>query len=855
MMQQQQTALERDFYSGQSTAEYVRRHDLYYGAPINDPMVGMPIGDGDTGTLLWQEANGLRLHVNKCDLWDLALDEDDCFCSSREEDLTCLRHGGELTVSLASPVFDMLYQQQHESRLSLGDATAGIYAKTPFGTVRARAFACARQRVSVLQLQYDAAEPEGVEIGLSRFGSRNFWRWYAQTRPDARAGLDGTRASCDGRLLYVVQRLRGTVFCLGALVCTQGEYESVQKNSRSVSLRLAPSRQVRFTVYYHISVAQSEEEAERACREALRKAEACGARAMHEQHTRQWADFWNRSRLHVADDFLENLWYLSLYYANSQCRGAYPPHFTVGLWGFRHDFVPWTYYFHYNMQHMYAPLEAAGHGELAEGYYAMRRRALPAACRYAERVKKKKGAFYHDVTDLFGRGANYDSHNCTPGAELALAMFRHYRMNGDERFLREVALPVMLGAAEFYMDCFERGEDGLFHIEGTTAYEGTPPFADTLTDLSAARALLGALLSLPRACLGETERERCRMLLQGLPAPSFTDMEAEESAEGRLLLGIGAGGPVCGAGKVMTVGRDAEGRGVRKNFGDPTRCFYGFPDTEMSPIYPSGTVGLKDRGSALFDTLCNNILLHGEPDSCMHWCMMPLYMARMGMAEELFSYMRSSAETWTVFPNGFCADGPSGREDAELRLRYNEVRAVGTGEKRRYEAYGFRHFDNENMPILAAALNEAVLQSYDGTLRLFPAIPRTESAAFTLYAEGGFRVSAQKQGEVLRAEIRSLRGEPCVLVLPGYLSKQQLGFLKEGRETIRPEITEKNGELYVELAGLLGAGERVEMSSGSPEPMAAAAPNTDCKSCGRRTLGTPRLFWEGECVDSGAELW
>ncbi|MCR5682687.1 MAG: hypothetical protein K6G29_09585, partial [Clostridiales bacterium] len=51
------------------TSARIPQHDLYFGTPVNHPTAGLPIGDGDTGSLLWTEKDGLHIHLNKCDLW------------------------------------------------------------------------------------------------------------------------------------------------------------------------------------------------------------------------------------------------------------------------------------------------------------------------------------------------------------------------------------------------------------------------------------------------------------------------------------------------------------------------------------------------------------------------------------------------------------------------------------------------------------------------------------------------------------------------------------------------------------------------------------------------------------------
>ena len=69
---------------------------------------------------------------------------------------------------------------------------------------------------------------------------------------------------------------------------------------------------------------------------------------------------------------------------------------------------------------------------------------------------------------------------------------------------------------------------------------------------------------------------------------------------------------------------------------------------------------------------------------------------------------------------------------------------------------------------VAAALQEMMLQSWDGALRIFPAWPRALDASFgTFRAEGAFLVSASwSRGAVTSLEVRSEKGGRCRLYPP-----------------------------------------------------------------------------------------
>ena len=836
-----------------NTVQRLPRHDLVFGSPVNDPKGGLPIGDGDICSLLWAGEDRLHIHVNKSDLWDDSRWENDVFCAGfeQEENLTSLRHGGEITLGFDSPCFDTYYQQCYDARLALGEAAAQLEAVTPFSAISLEAFACTAAHTTVLTCRATFVQPQAPSIVLSRFGSRNFWRWYEQMKDDPTVGLDGTQAYAEGSRLYVTQQLNGTCFCLGLAVESPVPFRAECIHSHSCRLVPEPATEHRFTLYYTIALGEDVAAAKVACAARLDEAMARGKEALQQSHREEWAAFWNRSYIDMPDDYIENIYYLSLYYLNSQCRGAYPPHFTQGLWGFRHDFVPWNYYFFYNMQHMYGPLNASGHGELAANYYRMRRDGLEAAQRYAGTIKGLDGAFYHDVTDRYGRGADYDSHNFTPGPQIAMAMWRYYRYSGDEAFLRDTALPVMRQTAALYLSLLKKEEDGLYHIHGTTAYEANPPTSDTITDLAMIRVLFTTLEGLTD---GE-ERARYQDVLGHLPDYTLLSMEPEEWQDGVIRFGIGAGQPAHGDGKILSYGFDEAGVPLRKNYGDPAcdKGGWGFPDVEMAPIYPSGQIGLAQQGTPLFEALTNQVLLHRDGSACMHWCMMPLYLARMGLAEQLAAHLPQMLSAWQVYPNGFDGDGPMGANVARQRQVYATPYEVSTRNTTRDKIHiatqPFRYFDFETTPIVAHGATEALLQSYDGILRICPATRAQDPVAFRLYAEGGFCVQAEvgESGYVITVD--SLRGERCLLKLPAYADGDALHLYRpqDGKTVPTPPTwitvgSERVLDLTAALAGgrVLLCSQPVEtLETVTPEP---AEKNRDMKRCGEAVLGSPALF-------------
>ena len=90
-----------------------------------------------------------------------------------------------------------------------------------------------------------------------------------------------------------------------------------------------------------------------------------------------------------------------------------------------------------------------------------------------------------------------------------------------------------------------------------------------------------------------------------------------------------------------------------------------------------------------------------------------------------------------------------------------------------------------------AATTEMLLQSQAGVIRLFPCWSRKKKAAFVVCRRGGFIVSAGwDPTSGLRAEIRSLTGEPCRIRWVGTrlprvtCEGRHLPVRREGREIV-----------------------------------------------------------------------
>jgi len=787
----------------------IARHDIVYQSPPEDPLQGIPLGNGDVGALAWCEGSRLIVAINKCDLWDDGPEgRFRNWDADQEEHSTALRHACRLIIDFHMPLFDHFYLSEFAARLSLADATMHLDLEGPFGKVGIHAFVSKQEGLLCGEVAATTGEPCPIDIMLERYGSRIFGHWYSQVRRDPSLGLSGTEGEIRGNDAFLTHRLTSGMFAVGLRLSSRGDAvpEAQRENSHSIRMRLPPTQSQRFNFLVAVT-SPLETGAVEAARAHLDVGERLGRQGLYQAHCRAWKAFWLRSLMESGDDYLDNLWHLTMYYANASQGGPYPGRFVHGLWGWNRDVQPWTFYFHWNQQQTYWPLNAAGHHDLIESYLNYRFNSLPHNRRDARELFGAEGAFVSDVAERRGYNSESEIANHTPVAQIAMDFWRQYQYTGDRAFLRERALPYILEAATFFESLLEQDGQGIYHARCGTGYEGWIKMRDVISELIYARVLFAAALQTLGECgLSHPHAPRWRSILEHLaPLPTVQpeDCFAKDDGELRFKRGffkgrvaptdrILAAGWSIEDGALLTgkVPSDEQGRPS----GDICEILYRleknqspyswlredmkqvdgiFPCLEVSAVFPSGLIGLGQKGSELYDLAASTALLYA-PDAT-GWDTLPIVLARLGLGDELAEILRNWPVRWQPYVNGFGHWGPRDvmRADTALRFRTNMVRDVSFPREERdhrrlpMPMWPFRHMTMEPMSVLSCAMNEALLQSYDGVLRIAPAATSDTSARFTLHAVGGFVVSSEiKDGIPGFIAIESRLGRRCVVQNP-----------------------------------------------------------------------------------------
>ncbi len=875
----------------------VSRHDLAYLTPPDDPLHGMPIGNGEVGALCWFEGSKIMMVVNKSDLWDDAeFGRFHNWDQGEEEHSTTLRHGGRIMIDFKAPVFDLLYLSDCRGRLSLADACVHLAVSGPFGSVTFKAFVNHSDNTLCCDIQSDMKEDTPIDITVERYGSRMFHHWYCVLKSNpahTQAVVEGTSASTDSKGMYVSHQLTGGKFALGTRVLAPRDIQvSYQRESSHHSTcRLSGKSKKSFSLLAAVTSPLAGDPVPEV-KKALDTAEVKGPAVMFSEHTQIWKNLWLRSLMETGHDFLDNVWHLLMYYALSSQGGRYPGRFIGGLWNHMRDFQAWGFYFHWNQQQMYWPLNAAGHHDLVAPYLNWRFEALPNSKKDARELFGVDGAIVSDVVERRGYNSEPEMNNHTPVAQIAMDFWRQYQFTGDETFLRRYALPYMIEAAKYFETLFVKEEDGIYHGNKGSGYEGGTDIRDCVTEIACARAIFPAVLEALRITgQQEDHAAKWRDIIDHL-APFMTvrqekDVIKREFPHWKYARGVYKGEPAL-SDRILAAGFVIEEGSVQPSLvpyepeelyiGDGTtpNCVHHdkpelridtflrkmargenpfipwvphmwafgpiFPFVEYAAIFPSGVLGLSGAKTDLFKAAVNTAKLFAG--ILNGWDPVSVVMARLGLSREMYQYLDRSVDNSPMFPNGLFADCQPEcvGVDGPLTLRSFHVWDKDSDPIDRrvhLPLKYFRHIGMEYPSILACALNESLLQSHDGILRVAPAADKTCSARFTLHAVGGFVVSGETEnGSPRWVHVESRLGKTCKLANPW--SRACLfrnGSFERDFDTPILEFQMKPGEKAMIVP------DRKVMSEWQIEPLEYAR-NEDAKFSPQKIniLGLPRMF-------------
>ncbi|MBR2474219.1 MAG: hypothetical protein IKB51_04235 [Clostridia bacterium] len=435
------------------------------------------------------------------------------------------------------------------------------------------------------------------------------------------------------------------------------------------------------------------------------------------KHSEWWRQFWSKSSVQLSDDTLELYWYIGLY-ANACC--ARNKKFPPGLYGYStSDGMLWfgDYHLNYNYEAAFYAFASSNHTELMECYSTPLNDFLPIAKHYAKKYLGISGAYYPVSIGPLGMETDYrpdtKEHGHlflgqkSNGAYASVIPMMHWYSTRDTEFAKREYYDFLLSVAEFWEN-YLIFEDGAYQIYNDALNEVEWYIAD---------------------CMPQGHDDKNSTLSCGLVRMLMKMIIDISKALGENLDKIPKWQHILdNLAPIETFEKDGTVylRGIAGS--DVVR------EVSIDAMYPAGAIG-KYTTPKLFEAVKNSHKYLQLWDSHNRFCSYYPLAARLEYPpEELISRIHANIANHGLSNGMFAFDG-GGLES------------------------------NSAIP---STLNEMLLQSYEGIVRLFPVWDKKQDASFSgLRAFGAFLVNATLKNGVVYAEIFSEKGMPLTLEAPG----------------------------------------------------------------------------------------
>jgi hypothetical protein len=433
-----------------------------------------------------------------------------------------------------------------------------------------------------------------------------------------------------------------------------------------------------------------------------------------------WSNFWANSGILEANSsdgqaqYMESLRTLYLFMEAASMRGTIPGSQAgvADMFNFGQDHQAWTpsATWLWNLRTQISANMSSGDFALNTPIFNLYQNALPGIEAWTkQQMGGLPGACVPEVMRFNGNGGdpspganaacsepgspNWNALDISSGPEISLYAWEQYQDTGDLNFLRSF-YPVMRDSAVFLLAYQKVGSDGKLHAVAN-AHETQWAVQDPTTDLTADSALFPVVIK--AAQLLGTDGSLVSQLntaIGQIPSWARTDY---------------------GHTQLLPASADAQNNDVIAWSYQPTAQTRNGENIDLEPVWPWNLITddpgpLKDLAVRTY----NHRVFTGGND----WSMDAIQAARLGMAGEVASKLVSITQSHQVYINGLADLGNT----------------VGT------EAY------IEQASGVATALNEALVQDYDGTLRIAPAWPAGWDVSGTVSVQGNTKVDVQVQG-------------------------------------------------------------------------------------------------------------
>jgi hypothetical protein len=761
-------------------AGVVGRSDVVLGRANTDAMEAMPLGNGRLGVAVWS-ADGLTAQLNRADT------------------LPYRYSTGQVTI----PGLAVLTSaKDYAGRLDLYN---GAFVESGAGMT---ATAYVQTNSDILIVDVTGADPEKPQTALLKLWEPRQPAATAQGGLGllAQSWLDNENPGASGRRFG----------SLAAITAEGRNVSAAVRDGRTIALTFTPNRDGSFRIVVASPHYAGDDAGGTAQSTAVRALASRDAR----QHETWWHDFWSRanwikvSSADGAGEYMENLRTLYLFSAAAESDGEYPGSQAgvADLFSAVRDHHQWdpAAFWHWNLRMQVGANLGAGLSHLNEPYFRLYRQNLVNMEKWTkEHMGGAPGICVPETMRFNGQGIEFETWdgnttkvsgwNCdaasgpyfnartiSTGAEVSLWIWQQYLATGDKAFLT-ANFPVMADSARFLLSYEKPGADGLLHTTPSNAHETQWDVVDPTTDLSARQALYP--VTIEAATLLHDEPALVRQLQAAIPRiPPLPRTEAGKPAS------------------LLPPAADAEGKDVIATSYQPAASVHNVENIGLEPVWPYDLIG---DTSPLF-SLARRTYRSRPNQGNIDWSYDPVQAARLGLGSAVGDTLIQITEANQKYINGFAKWGGAGEE-----------------------------FYVEQSAMVALALQEALVQDYDGVIRVAPAVPPGWDFDGAVSVRGNTRVWVQvRKGTPTAVGIEVKTAQPLKIRNPWPGKAVNVTVARTGK----PVMTNSAAPvlMFPAQAGAIYRIERAEGGAGMGFAPIDGAPATTSKKLGAAQIGIGR---------------
>jgi Glycosyl hydrolase family 95 catalytic domain len=530
-------------------------------------------------------------------------------------------------------------------------------------------------------------------------------------------------------------------------------------------------------------------------------------------HRLWWHNFWQHTaliRVRSADgsgQYMENLRDIYLFSSAAENASEYPGSQAgvADLFSAAKDAHQWdpAAFWHWNLRMQVAANLGSGNPQLNAPYFNLYRSALPTIEQWTARhMHSLPGACVPETMRFNGPGIEYETwgkpsteldcaadfhpyynaRTLSTGAEVSLWIWQQYLATNNRSFLAQ-NYPVMAASARFLMAYEKRGPDGLLHTSPSNAHETQWDVVDPTTDIAARMALYPAVIQAAQILHRDSDLvAKLQKELTHIPPLPRTQ------PSGTLTL--------------LPPSADAQGNDVIADSYLPAAKNHNVENIGLEPVWPYDLIG---EDSPLLP-LARRTFSHRPYPVTADWSFDPIQAARLGLGPQVAQTLVDLTKRYQTYVNGFANWGGASGE-----------------------------FYVEQSGVVADALQEALVQDYDGILHIAPAVPPGWDMDGSVYVRGNTKVDVQTlNGRPTTVVIES--GSNAALRVANPWSGRALQVIDAASGKSLPTTTE---HAIVSFAATIGHNYLLEPSGAAPLPFAAitAAPATQARKLGPVQIG------------------